>query len=176
MFDTNCCGNILCHPAYRKVYCNFHLKNATSNVYSFIFVSVSNVNSSFPEVDERERTVRVVFNEDLFVNSVRVMFFSNCTESVTNDYNNPVVIAIPNTGMNTGQCQYSIQLVDSRARPIGYPVRGFFEVEGETNLTLYKINLKGYLYLCTVSMLVEIQPVTMYTLVLLYYVYLLAIP
>lgn len=76
--------------------------------------------------------VQVEFNEALFdVNSVRVMFSSNCTKSVIVAYANPVLVAIPDTGLNTGQCHYSIQLVDSISRHIGYPIMGLFVPNGK---------------------------------------------
>ena len=84
-----------------------------------------------------QRAVRVNFNELRFnVNSVRVLFSSNCTDTVTVDYINPVLITIPadDTGMSsdqcqqyTGLCQYTIQLVEGNSRWIGYPIVGFFE-------------------------------------------------
>ena len=71
------------------------------------------------------------FDETVFdANSVRVNFSSNCTSSVTVDYSNPLLVTIPDTGQNTGQCRYSIQLVDSNSQQIGYPVLGFFVAEG----------------------------------------------
>lgn len=73
----------------------------------------------------------IEFDETVFdTNSVRVVFSSNCTSSTTVDYSNPLLVAIPDTGLNTGQCQYNIQLVDSNSQQIGYPVSGFFVAGG----------------------------------------------
>ena len=73
----------------------------------------------------------IEFDETVFdTNSVRVVFSSNCTFSTTVDYSNPLLVAIPDTGLNTGQCQYNIQLVDSNSQQIGYPVSGFFVAGG----------------------------------------------
>ena len=91
---------------------------------------VQSVNSSLPQNIRKLRAVRVDFNETLFsAGSVRVMFSSNCTSSVTVDYSSPLMITIPDTGLNTGQCQYSIQLVDRNSQQIGYPIVGLFEAE-----------------------------------------------
>ena len=74
--------------------------------------AVANINFSLPQEVRDQRAVKIEFSETLFdVNSVRVMFSSNCTSSVTADYSNPLLITIPDTGANTGQCQYNIQLV-----------------------------------------------------------------
>ena len=71
------------------------------------------------------------FNENVFeATDIQVIFSSNCTSSVTVDYSNPLLVTIPDTGLNTGQCQYNIQLVDSNSQQIGYPVLGFFVAEG----------------------------------------------
>ena len=71
------------------------------------------------------------FNESVFETiNIQVIFSSNCTSSVTVGYSNPLLVTIPDTGLNTGQCQYSIQLVDSNSQQIGYPVLGFFVAEG----------------------------------------------
>ena len=53
---------------------------------------------------------------------------SNCSESVTVDYSNPVLITIPNTGLKTAKCQYSIQMVDSNLTQTGYPITGYFSM------------------------------------------------
>ena len=83
------------------------------------------------EVVQEARVVSIEFNETVFdANSVRANFSSNCTSSMTIDYNNPLLVTIPDTGLNTGQCQYNIQLVDSNLQQIGYPVFGFFVAEG----------------------------------------------
>ena len=74
------------------------------------------------------------FNESVFeMIDIQVVFSSNCTSNVTVGYSNPLLVTIPDTGLNTGQCKYSIQLVDSNSQQIGYPVVGFFVAEG----TLY---------------------------------------
>ena len=93
--------------------------------------AVRNVNSSLPQEIRSQRVVKVDFEDELFqVNSLNsVTFLSNCTESVTVDYSNPLLITIPDTGLNTGQCHYSIQLVDSNSQQIGYSITGFFEAE-----------------------------------------------
>ena len=71
------------------------------------------------------------FNESVFETiDIQVIFSSNCTSSVTVSYSNPLMVTIPDTGVNTGQCQYNIQLVDSNSQQIGYPVLGFFVAEG----------------------------------------------
>ena len=86
----------------------------------------------------------VEFSETLFdVNSVRVVFSSTCTDSVTVDYSNPLLITIPDTGANTEQCQYNIQLVDraTSTLTIGYPITGFFNTEGEAKYyTNFQVN------------------------------------
>ena len=77
--------------------------------------------------------IQVFFDETLFdVNSVKVMFYSNCTDPVTVKYRNPIKLIIPDTGMHTGLCQYMIQLqlVGVNYSQIGYPIVGFFQVEG----------------------------------------------
>ena len=93
--------------------------------------TVKNVNSSSPQEVRSERAVRVDFNETLFnIASVRVRFSSTCTDPVTVDYSSPVMITIPDTGMlSSGQCQYTIQLVDSNSQHIGYPIIGYFDIE-----------------------------------------------
>ena len=74
----------------------------------------------------------MVFDENLFdTQSVRVMLTSNCTQSVVVDYANPVLINIPSTGMNTGQCRYTIQVIDGNNGQIGFPLTGFFVAEGK---------------------------------------------
>ena len=101
---------------------------------------MGNVNSSKPQVVQSQRAVRVDFNETLFdVASVRVRFSSNCTNSVTVDYSNPVMITIPDTVMlSSCQCQYTIQLVDSNSQQIGYPITGFFEARG---VSILRVNM-----------------------------------
>ena len=91
------------------------------------------VNMSAPQLQIAQNmwTVTVQFNENLFdAKSVRVTFASNCTESVTDDYSNPIMIALPAVGLNIGQCQYSIQLVNRNSQRIGYPIIGYFNTEG----------------------------------------------
>ena len=91
--------------------------------------TVRNVNSSLPQVTSDQTSVKVEFNETLFdVNSVvRVNFSSNCTTSSIVDYENPINIPIPDMSMYIGrQCQYSIRLLDSNLKQIGYPVQGTF--------------------------------------------------
>ena len=89
------------------------------------------VNSTAPQVVQDMRALAMEFNENVFeVLNVQVQFSSNCTDSVTVSYSNPLLLTIPDTGANTGQCQYIIQLVDSNAQQIGYPVVGFFVAEG----------------------------------------------
>lgn len=71
------------------------------------------------------------FNENVFEPAdVQVVLSSNCTSSVTVGYSNPLLVTIPDTGLNSGLCQYNIQLVDSDSQQIGYPVLGFFVAEG----------------------------------------------
>ena len=93
--------------------------------------AVKPVNSTAPQIVEDRRALVMGFNEDVFeASSVSVIFSSNCTSSVMVDYSNPVQITIPDTGANTGQCQYSILLVDSNSQQIGYPVIDYFVIEG----------------------------------------------
>ena len=95
------------------------------------FHTVKSVNSSEPQLLQDMRVVTVLFDETLFdIQTVRVMLSSNCTSSVIVDYNNPVMISIPDTGTNTGQCRYVIQVIDGNAQQIGYPLTGFFVAEG----------------------------------------------
>ena len=99
-----------------------------------LIIVVNNINTSPPQEVRNQRAVRVEFNETFFdANSVRVNFSSNCTSNVMVDYGNPLLITIPDTGLNTGQCQYDIQLVDRVMSTflIGYPITGFFIAEGE---------------------------------------------
>ena len=102
--------------------------------------AVDNINSSPSQEVRDQRAVRVEFNETLFdVNTVRVMFSSNCTSSVIIvDYSSPILITIPDTRANTGQCQYNIQVVDraTSTLPIGYPITGFFNARGDISLLL----------------------------------------
>ena len=101
--------------------------------------AVDNINSSPSQEVRDQRAVRVEFSETLFdVNTVRVMFSSNCTSSVTVDYSNPLLITIPDTRVNTGQCRYNIQVVDraTSTLPIGYPITGFFNARGDISLLL----------------------------------------
>lgn len=93
------------------------------------------MNSSVPQILHSKRAVTVTFNEELFDNnSVRVMFSSNCTDPVTVDYRNPVLISIPDTGSNIGLCSYIIQLVDGNLQQIGYQLHGIFLAKGiDTN-------------------------------------------
>ena len=80
------------------------------------------------------RAVSVFFDENVFEpETVSVMLSSTCTEPVMVGYTNPVLINIPDTGLNTGQCQYTIQLVDSNMQPIGFPLTGFFIAEGKSS-------------------------------------------
>ena len=96
-------------------------------------IAVESVNSSVPQLVQNMRAVTVFFDENLFdIQSVQVMLTSDCTQSVVVDYANPVLINIPGTGMNTGQCRYTIQLIDGNNRKIGYPLTGFFVAEGKT--------------------------------------------
>ena len=90
------------------------------------------VNSSMPQLVQNMRAVTVRFDENVFDPTlVQVMLSSNCTRAVVVDYANPVLIDIPDTGLNTGQCRYTIQLVDSNNRQIGFPLAGFFVAEGK---------------------------------------------
>ena len=87
------------------------------------------MNSSIVQVDQNMEKVTIMFtiNETLFdVIPAGVIFSSNCTKSVMFDYSNPVLINLPNIGLNSGRCQYSIQLVDSNLTQIGYPISGYF--------------------------------------------------
>jgi hypothetical protein len=82
----------------------------------------------------------VEFDEALFIaDTVSVAFSSNCTDDVTVNYRNPLVITIPDTTVNSGHCQYSIQLVDRATSTfsIGYPIIGFFDAGGK--LYLYRV-------------------------------------
>ena len=82
------------------------------------------------------------FNENVFETidiQLQVVFSSNCTSSVTVGYSNPLLVTIPDTGINTGQCQYSIQLVDSNSQQIGYPVLAFFVAEGAGEICILEI-------------------------------------
>ena len=89
------------------------------------------VNSTLPQVVQNRRVLTTEFNESVFETiDIQVIFSSNCTSSVTVSYSNPLMVTIPDTGSNTGQCQYNIQLVDSNSQQIGYPVLGFFVAEG----------------------------------------------
>ena len=91
------------------------------------------MNSTVPQLAQNMRAVNVFFDETVFEpQTVRVMLSSNCTQPVIVDYTNPVVISIPDTGLNTGQCLYLIQLVDGNLQPVGYPLSGFFVAEGNT--------------------------------------------
>ena len=43
------------------------------------------------------------FNENVFdADDIQVLFSSNCTASIIVDYNNPLLLTIPDTGANTG--------------------------------------------------------------------------
>ena len=102
------------------------------------FSSVQSVNSSFVQVDQNMEKVTIMFTIDenvVHVVPAGVNFSSNCTESVTFDYTNPVLITIPNTQsrLKTGQCQYSIQLVDSNWTQIGYPITGYYSMLIQVN-------------------------------------------
>ena len=89
------------------------------------------VNKTAPQIVEDRRALIMEFNEDVFdASSVYIIFTSNCTSSVMVDYSNPVQITIPDTGVNTGQCQYSILLVDTNSQQIGYPIIDYFVIEG----------------------------------------------
>ena len=91
-----------------------------------------NVNSSLPQVVQELQAVKVYFNETLFNNSsVRVIFSSNCADSEAVNYSNPILMNIPDTWFNSGQCHYFIQLVDSNSQPVGYPITGHVEVGGK---------------------------------------------
>ena len=90
------------------------------------------VNSTVPQLVQNMRAVTVTFDETLFnVQSLQVILSSNCTESVIVAYTNPVLISIPDTGLNTGQCRYTIQLIDGNSQQIGYPLSGYFVAEGK---------------------------------------------
>ena len=107
------------------MYAKFH------NNYYNGFIAVKPVNSSVPQLAQGARAVVLEFDETVFeASSVSVIFSSNCTSSVMVDYSNPVQITIPDTGANTGQCQYSIQLVDGNSQQIGYPIIDYFVTEG----------------------------------------------
>ena len=86
------------------------------------------VNSTAPQVVQNMRALAMEFNENVFdADDIRVLFSSNCTASIIVDYNNPLLLTIPDTGANTGQCQYSIQLHGGQqclADRIGYLVAG----------------------------------------------------
>ena len=100
-------------------------------VISIVLLAVKPVNSSVSQVIQGARAISIEFDETIFdATSVRVNFSSNCTSSVTVGYSNPLMVTIPDTGLNTGQCQYNIQLVDNNSQQIGYPVLGFFVAEG----------------------------------------------
>ena len=79
---------------------------------------------------QNRRVLAMEFNENVFEATDIQVIFSNCTSGVTVNYSNPLLVTIPDTGLNTGQCQYNIQLVDSNSQRIGYPFLGFFVVEG----------------------------------------------
>ena len=88
------------------------------------------LNSTPPQVkqDMQQLTISFTVNETLLnVNPDRVILSSNCTDSeVSVAYTNPVLITIPKTRLNTGQCNYSVQLVDGNSQQIGYTITGFF--------------------------------------------------
>ena len=88
------------------------------------------LNSTPPQVNQDMQWLTISFtvNETLLnVNPVRVKFSSNCTNSeVFVSYTNPVLITIPNIRLNTGQCNYSIQLVSGNSQQIGYAITGLF--------------------------------------------------
>lgn len=83
--------------------------------------------------------MRVEFNETLFDRStVRVMFLSTCTSSVTVNYSNPLFITIPDTIVNDKICQYTIQLVTriNNTLTVGYAISGIFSSIGKLNFNV----------------------------------------
>ena len=97
--------------------------------------TVTNVNISSPHIQVVQGlpAARVDINEAIFDINLKtnamVVFSSNCTDSVTVNYSNPILILLLDTGLNTGLCQYSIQLVDDTSQQIGYPMLGFFDAD-----------------------------------------------
>ena len=88
------------------------------------------------------RQVTIIFsvNEFLFEDiPVAVMFSSNCTTNLTMMYSNPIIITINVTGGLSNEishCHYTIQLVNGNSQSIGFPINGYFVIQGILSIKL----------------------------------------
>ena len=104
--------------------------------FNFLINLVNPVNSTNPRVLLNMQQVTIIFtvNESLFEDiPVGVMFSSNCTTNLTMVYSNPVIIAINVTGGSSiaiGRCHYTVQLVKGNSQKIGFPINGYFVIQG----------------------------------------------
>ena len=111
-----------------------HVVNGGHYSLHIVFFAVASVFTRPPVVVAEERAIEVNFDSSLLDDSAdRVMFSSNCTGSTAEAYSPTVRISIPDAlpGVNSGQCRYTIQLVDTSSQPIGYSITGFFNITGQ---------------------------------------------
>ena len=94
------------------------------------------MNSTIPQVLLNMRQVTIIFLVDEFLFEdipVAVMFSSNCSTNLTMMYSNPVIVAINVTGGRSNEvshCHYSIHLVNGNSHKIGFPINGYFVIQG----------------------------------------------